>query len=279
MIAANARLHAQHADEALDDERARRQQNDGEGELRNRQPRSRSRVPLPMARTPPSRSATCGLRGDDRSAGTRPNSTAAMPESPIDAISTPTLNSGGRFANTSGPRAASILIVRGGDRDADPASGDGNDETFSEQLSDQPASPRAERGANRHLAATADPARQQEIRHVGAGDEQHEERRAEQQIQWTSQLADGSVVERIDDHRLALVVAGIRHGELRRELRHLRLRPRDGHAAAEQRVHLLRSSAAPVGRVVGDVAPQRPIQRRARRIPAAARRSRGPARG
>ena len=50
---------------------------------------------------------------------------------------------------------------------------------LSEQLSDEPQAARAERHANGHLAFSRDAARQHQIGDIRAGDEQHENNRAE----------------------------------------------------------------------------------------------------
>ena len=54
---------------------------------------------------------------------------------------------------------------------------------FGEQLRDEPAAARADRRANRHLAGARSAAREQQVRDVDAGDQQHEQRRAERERQ------------------------------------------------------------------------------------------------
>ena len=59
------------------------------------------------------------------------------------------------------------------------AAEDGKQQTLGEQLPDHPRSSRAERGAHREFAAPLCAAREQEIRHVHAGDREHQYDRAE----------------------------------------------------------------------------------------------------
>ena len=67
---------------------------------------------------------------------------------------------------------------------------------------DEPPAARAERGADPHLAAAPGRARQQQVRDVGARDEQHQRDRAEQHQHPAAHLAHEMLVQR-DDARAA----------------------------------------------------------------------------
>ena len=58
-----------------------------------------------------------------------------------------------------------------GEQHADDAGGERQDQALGEQLPNQSASAGAQRGADRHLALTRRRLRQQQVRHVGAGDQ------------------------------------------------------------------------------------------------------------
>jgi hypothetical protein len=67
-------------------------------------------------------------------------------------------------------------------------------------LPDDPPARRAERRADRQLAAARDAAGEQQVRDVRAGDEQHERDRALQDEQRATAAVDGELVQRPDEH-------------------------------------------------------------------------------
>ena len=117
------------------------------------------------------------------------------------------------------------------------AAGDRCEEhALDEQLTDNPAASGAERGANRHLAATGNAAGQQQIGNVRARDQQDAGNRREQDGQRGAMLADDSLLQRRDANQsrgVALRVVAREpfadRAELGRRLleRRIRLKPRD----------------------------------------------------
>ena len=93
---------------------------------------------------------------------------------------------------------------------------------------------RAERGAQRHLVLTRGRARQQQVRHVGARDEQHERHRAHERDERRPRVLDDVVLERHDaDAHVGRLVFGVLLAELARDAVHLGLRLRERHARLE----------------------------------------------
>ena len=77
-------------------------------------------------------------------------------------------------------------------RDAEPgeAAGDREHQAFGEHLAHQPSASGAERRAHADLALARGAARQQQVRHVDAGHQQHEHHRADQREQRRPDLPD-----------------------------------------------------------------------------------------
>ncbi len=120
-----------------------------------------------------------------------------------------------------------------GEREADGAAGEREQDAFGEQLPQDAGAARAERRADRHLLLARHRARQQQVRHVRAGDEQDEPDRAGQHQQRRAHVADDFLLERDDVEREAAVRgihAGMLRAQPRRDAVHLRLRPADRHA-------------------------------------------------
>jgi hypothetical protein len=84
------------------------------------------------------------------------------------------------------------------ERDADRGSGQGEHETFRNELSNDAPGGRAERGANRHLTRSARGANEKQIGDVCTGDQQHESHRAQNGVQRRPQIADELVLQRLD---------------------------------------------------------------------------------
>ena len=79
---------------------------------------------------------------------------------------------------------------------SDGAADQAEQQALGQQLLEQPAASRAKRQADGDLFLPPCPARQQQIRHVGAGDQQNQSRRAEQHIQNRTGAAGIGLAER-----------------------------------------------------------------------------------
>ena len=92
------------------------------------------------------------------------------------------------------------------DGEAEHTARRGEQHAFDEQLLDETSAARAERETHRHLALTAGAARQQQVRDIGAGDQQHARGNRHQDPQGTRQrpAQTGSAPRRRLDHDLAL---------------------------------------------------------------------------
>ncbi len=75
------------------------------------------------------------------------------------------------------------------------------DQALGEQLLDEPAATGAEGRPDRHLLLAAAGPGQQEVGHVGAGDEEHQAHAGEEEHQDRLDLAHQDVAERDDLHR------------------------------------------------------------------------------
>ena len=69
-------------------------------------------------------------------------------------------------------------------------------QAFGEQLANQAPAAGAERRADGDFTITPGGARQQEVRDVGAGDEQHDQHRGGEQLQRAPHVADEQLLER-----------------------------------------------------------------------------------
>ena len=85
------------------------------------------------------------------------------------------------------------------DHGAGRAAGRGQRQAFNQQLAHDADPARAERGADRHLAAARGAARQQQVGDVGARDQQHGRHRAEQRDQGGPVVLDQHILEWPDD--------------------------------------------------------------------------------
>ena len=94
-----------------------------------------------------------------------------------------------------------LRIVRGKNWD-EQRTDDREHEALGEELSNQPRSRSSQRSANRELLRARSSAREQEVRHVGAGDQQHEANRAQQRYEQTSIVANQLVDEWSQDHSM-----------------------------------------------------------------------------
>jgi hypothetical protein len=106
------------------------------------------------------------------------------------------------------------------------------DTTFGQQLLHQTATAGAERSAERNLARPDRCAGEQQVRHVGARNEQHDEHGAHQCPQHHLHVAGQSHVQRDENHR-SHVILQIRSREIGANGPHLGLRTRDVHARLE----------------------------------------------
>ena len=100
-----------------------------------------------------------------------------------------------------------------------------------DELPDQPQPARAERRAQRHLVLPGGRAREQQVRDVGARDEQHERHRAEERQERRPRVLDDVVLQRHDaDAHVRRLVFGMLLPELPGDAVHLGLRLIEGHA-------------------------------------------------
>ena len=87
------------------------------------------------------------------------------------------------------------------DGDAQRAAGEGEQPVLDHELSHEARAAGAERRAHREIALAARHPRQQQVRHVRAGDEQHEADRAHQDGERRSNAAGQLVLQRHERHR------------------------------------------------------------------------------
>ena len=99
------------------------------------------------------------------------------------------------------------------------------DGALRQQLPDQAAARRADGGAHDHLAVARRGARELQVRHVGAGDEQHQRDGAEQRVERRARAADELLLQRHDVGQLAGVGGGILRLEPRGDRRQFRRAP------------------------------------------------------
>ena len=111
-----------------------------------------------------------------------------------------------------------------GQQQAQAASQGGQQGAFGKQLAGDPPRSRAQRSAYGHLAAARSGPREQQVRHVGAGDQQHQAHRTQQHIQRAAVLA-GYLLSKIDQPDAPALAEGrvVLLGA-RRDAVHLRLR-------------------------------------------------------
>ena len=122
--------------------------------------------------------------------------------------------------------------------DAAQAACQRHESALGEQLPDEPRAAGAERRAHRDLALPAGRAGQQQIRDVGAGDQQHEPDGARKDRQRPPDVPHHELLER--DHAADPLRVGFRVGALSHDRVELGLRLRDGDARlqpADHRVH------------------------------------------
>jgi hypothetical protein len=104
----------------------------------------------------------------------------------------------------------------------------GEDQTLGEELPDDAPAIRAERGPNGNLALSGRAARQQQVRDVGARNQEHERDRAREDEKGGPVLARQLFVERNDARAPACVARRKLRRERSRDGCHLGLRLRDG---------------------------------------------------
>jgi hypothetical protein len=122
------------------------------------------------------------------------------------------------------------------------------DEPLAQELANDPAAARAERGANRDLAPPGGAAREQQVRHVGARDEQHRRHRREQHDEPEPVVADEHVLKPAHDHA-ARAAARVRLVDVRGDGGQLGLRGRKLDAGFEMAERLQERGAALVGKL------------------------------
>ena len=174
-------------------------------------------------------------------AGARPNSTpivsAAAAQNATTRMSKASVTVGGQQSLRNQRRRDAKN--RGANRDAEPAADQRQHQAFGQQLADDAPPPGAERGAHRELARPRAGARQQQVRDVGAADQQHESDDAEKQHRRHLEIAaDHRVVHRLEPHAAALV--GLREltGQPVGHRRQIGLRGADADAGLHPADHL-----------------------------------------
>ena len=122
--------------------------------------------------------------------------------------------------------------------EAQPPAGQGQEQALGEHLAEQRPAARAERGAEGELRAPRRAAREQQVGHVGAGDQQDQADGAEQQDQRRASVLDDVVLQRDDPNpHLRGGVLGELLAELRRDSIHLRLGLGQRHVAPDPAEH------------------------------------------
>ena len=140
-----------------------------------------------------------------------------------------------------------------GECGTEEAAGDSQHETFGQRLAEQAPPARPERGAHGVLGVTLQAARQQQPRHVGAGDQEDDRDRAEERNQQPPAVAVEDVLHARDPRRDPLQRRlGLRHASGNRGDLGLRLidrravpQPRDHVAGAERQARLVGRGAEP----------------------------------
>ena len=214
----------------------------------------------PVLRVPASRNAACGSFGAIRSAGTSPTSNVVSPANAIAKTRTSRLNVGGRRRKTAGPSFEQHCDRAPRNQNSSRASDRGEQQTLGEQLPRDSRASGTERGAHRDLPAARHPTRKQQVGQVCAGDEQHKERSADEEVERPCEISNDKIGEWLDRDRLAGVVFRIHRREMLGDARHLQLRARARDPRTEQRVHFLRTTATAISRVGRKVAPHGAIQ-------------------
>ena len=113
----------------------------------------------------------------------------------------------------------------------------GEQQALGEQLAEEPPRARAEGGADRELALAAHAAREDEVGDAGAGHQQQQADRSEQQQQRPARVAHHLVLERADEGAAAEVVVGIRLLEPLHERAHVGLRRGQAGLGLQPREH------------------------------------------
>ena len=86
----------------------------------------------------------------------------------------------------------------GGEDKAERPLATGQHQALGEELPEQPPAAGAERGADGHLPVARRRAREEQVGHIGAGDEEHEGDGAEQDEQRQPHVTDDLLDERLD---------------------------------------------------------------------------------
>ncbi len=106
----------------------------------------------------------------------------------------------------------------------------GKHHALSEHLPDQPHAAGADRRAHHQLASARRRAREQQVRDIGARNQQHERHRGEQHQQRLPRIADHDLLHRHNRDALLAVTERVLLAESRCDPRHLGLRLRHRHA-------------------------------------------------
>src|SRR3984893_3527872 len=104
---------------------------------------------------------------------------------------------------------------------ADGAARNTEHHAFGEKLTNYARRTGPECGANGEFAGAAGGAREQEVGHVSAGDQQNESDRAEEHEQNAAHIADDVGLERHESNPSPFVDLGIRSSEILRDLGHI----------------------------------------------------------
>ncbi len=131
------------------------------------------------------------------------------------------------------PSSADEREAERGERDAEDATGDGQQQAFADDLSGQASPAGPERCAHGKFLLTPQRARKLQVRHVRARDEQHERHRRHQHDNRPPDVADDLLLERHDTERQAAVrriQIRMLATQSRRDRVHLGARGRERHA-------------------------------------------------
>ena len=193
----------------------------------------RRRCPVDEPRLP-SFKVSCRSVTETWSAGASPNTTPVTSESAQGEGEHPAVHSdvlharqAARHGREHRPRA------QPGDGEPGDAAGERQHHALGQQLADDAGPCGAQCEADGHLLLAPGEAGQEQVRHVGAGDEEHEADGAQQDQQGGADVSDDRAGERRDLDAVLRVRLRVGFGQARRDRVHFRLRLASGDAGLE----------------------------------------------
>ena len=218
--------------EASDEEAGAREENQGDGDLRDDEPSTqRASRPFGLALAQHVASSARELqRGDqpERNRRERREARRKGEHSSVDGRLLKANHASGRKGDDAAKRR-----VR--ERDAGGARDEGEQQALRDQLPDESRAARAERRPDRELAAAFDATREQQARDVGASNPQHEDDGNEHQQQRPADASRQVLTERHEDRARRRVGAWIFLRQLRGDRVHFALRLFERDAGREPR--------------------------------------------